>query len=211
MILAMIAVYLATFKDWRPFLSPGERGAIKIMAVDRRQSRVIHRYCRALLTEVPALKPFVIEDNDDEIILKNNIVIEIQIASFRAVRGYTVVAALLDEVAFWRSDESSANPDSEIIAAIRPAMSTIPGSMLLAASSPYSKRGELYNAFKRYHGRDDAPALCWRADTRTMNPTVPQRIIDEAYERTRRAPLPSTGPNSEPTSRASSAARLSRP
>jgi hypothetical protein len=30
------------------------------------------------------------------------------------IRGYTVVAAILDEVAFWRSGES-ANPDTEII------------------------------------------------------------------------------------------------
>jgi hypothetical protein len=175
--------FLAVFRDWSPYLSPGERGTIKILAVDRRQARVIHRYARALLTEVPALAALVVEDNDDELVLSNRIVIEIQTASFRSVRGYTVIAALADEIAYWRSDESSANPDAEIIAALRPSMATIPGAVFLAASSPYAKRGELYSAFRRWHGRDDAPALVWHAETRTMNPTVPQRVVDDALER----------------------------
>ena len=183
MILALIAAYLAVFRDWRPFLAPGERGTIKVMACDRRQARVIHRYCRALLQEVPVLAALVTDVNDDEIVLSNRVVIEIQTASFRAVRGYTVIAALCDEIAFWRSDEASANPDAEIIAAIRPAMATIPGAVFLAASSPYAKRGELWNNFRRWHGHDDAPVLVWHAPTRTMNSTVPQRVIDEAIER----------------------------
>ena len=48
-ILALIAVYLAIFRDWRPYLSPGEVGTIKVMAVDRRQARTIWRYAYALL------------------------------------------------------------------------------------------------------------------------------------------------------------------
>jgi hypothetical protein len=180
LILSLIACFLAVFRDWRPYLSPGEVGTIKIIATDRRQARVIHRYCRALLTKVPAFAELVERDTDDEIALTNSVTIEIQTASFRAVRGYTLIAALLDEQAFWRSDEGSANPDSEIINALRPAMATIPGAFFLAASSPYARRGELWNAFRQWHGDDAAPALVWRAGTRTMNPTVPQRIIDKA-------------------------------
>jgi hypothetical protein len=53
----------------------------------------------------------------------------------------------------------------------------------LCASSPYAQKGALYEAFKKHHGRDDAPVLVWRASTLTMNPSVPQSVIDEAYER----------------------------
>jgi hypothetical protein len=56
------------------------------------------------------------------------------------VRGRTLIAALLDEIAFFRS-EDSANPDFEILDAIRPAMASMAGSMLLCASSPYARRG----------------------------------------------------------------------
>ena len=97
------------------------------------------------------------------------------------MRGYTIVAALLDELAFWPTDDA-ANPDSEVIAAIRPAMATIPNAKLLCASSPYARKGSLYDAHKRHFAKDGDPVLVWQADTRTMNPTVPQSVIDTATE-----------------------------
>jgi hypothetical protein len=110
------------------------------------------------------------------------VIIEIATASFRTSRGYSFAAVLADEIAFWHSDESSANPDVEIIRALRPGMSTIPGSILLMASSPYAKRGELYNTYRRHYGKDEARVLVWKADTAAMNPRVDPAVIAEAYE-----------------------------
>ena len=75
-------------------------------------------------------------ETDETIELTNCVVIEISTASFRTTRGYSFAAILADEVAFWRSDESSANPDVEILRAWRPGLASIPGAMLLLASSP---------------------------------------------------------------------------
>jgi hypothetical protein len=180
-ILAVVAIFLAIFKDWSEYLSVGERGCIKILACDRRQARTIHRYCRALLTKVDAIAGLVERSSEEDIDLSNGITIEIQTASFRTVRGFTVIGFLCDEIAFWRSDESS-NPDTEILAALRPAMSTVPGSMLLCASSPYRKAGALWDAYRKHYGKP-GPVLVWQADTRVMNPTVASKVIDEAYER----------------------------
>lgn len=180
-VLALIAAYLSVFRDWQPYLVPGERATIKVLAVDRRQARTIHRYTRALLTRVPALNALVDRDSDDEIALNNGVTIEIATASFRSIRGYTLCAALIDELAYMRSDDASANPDSEILNALRPSMATVPGSMMLLASSPYARRGELWNAYRRYLGKDGTP-LVWHADTRTMNPTIRQSLVDAAIE-----------------------------
>ena len=49
-VLALIAVFLACFHDWRQHLAPGERGTVMIVAADRKQARVILRYIRGLLT-----------------------------------------------------------------------------------------------------------------------------------------------------------------
>src|ERR1700731_903820 len=54
-ILAIIAVFLAAFKDWRPYLGPGEVATIMIIARDRRQARVIKRFITGLLKNIPML------------------------------------------------------------------------------------------------------------------------------------------------------------
>jgi hypothetical protein len=180
-IVALIAVFLATFRDYRSCLGPGERGVLMIIATDRKQARVIHRYITALLNAVPMLAAMIDKQDSESIDLNNQVSIEITTASFRTIRGYTVVAALCDEIAFWRSDDS-ANPAEEILGALRPAMSTIPGALLLCLGTPYKRSGPLYDTYRKHYGQESS-VLVVQADTRTMNPTVPQSVIDEAMER----------------------------
>ena len=181
-ILATIAVYLACVRDYAPYLAPGEVATIAVIAADRDQARAIFHFVSGLLKAVPLLRKMVLTATRQRIQLTNRVAIEIGTASFRTTRGYTFAAVLADEVAFWRSDESSANPDTEIMRALRPGLATIPGAVLLMASSPYAKRGELYNAFRRHFGKDDAKVLVWKASTLSMHPTLDKRIVDEAYE-----------------------------
>jgi hypothetical protein len=94
-----------------------------------------------------------------------------------------VVAAILDEIAYWPNDDTSANPDAEILSALRPAMLTIPNSLLLALSSPYAKRGALWNAYVKHYGKEGDPILVWRASTMVMHPDPEfQPLIDAEYE-----------------------------
>lgn len=181
-ILALVAVYLAVFRDYAPYLAPGEVATIAVLAANRPQARSIFRYISGILKAVPLFARMVIDENTEAITLSNRVVIEIGTASFRTTRGYSFAAVLCDEIAFWRQDETSANPDVEILRALRPGMASIPGSILMLASSPYAKRGELYAAFRRHFGKDDARVLVWKADTATMNPRIDPAIIVEAYE-----------------------------
>src|SRR5262249_40378756 len=115
------------------------------------------------------------------IALKGGISIEIHTASFRTIRGYTVIGAVLDELAFWPTDES-ANPDTEILNALRPAMATVPDALLLCISSPYARRGELWKAYRTHFGKDEDDVLVVQADTATMNPTISSAVIEQAYQ-----------------------------
>src|SRR5262249_35363196 len=117
----------------------------------------------------------------EEIRLANRVTIRVKAANFRRVRGDTVVAAICDEIAFWQSGEDSANPDTEILAAIRPAMLTVPGALLLGLSSPFARRGVLWEAFRHHYGRDDDPVLVWKAATADMHPRVDRTEIARAY------------------------------
>ena len=173
---------MACFYEYRKFLAPGERGTVLIIATNSKQARVIFRYVRALLTNIPMLAKMIERETADAFDLSNSVTIEVHPASAKSTRGYAVVAALLDEVAFFPTDDS-ANPDYDILDAIRPGMATIPNAMLLCASSPYARRGALWDAFRRHYAKDDDPVLVWRAPTRAMNPAVSQQVIDQAAER----------------------------
>ena len=179
-IAALVAVYEAAFKDYSNRLSPGEVATVMVLACDRKQARTVMRYVAGLLHSNPMLERMIHREQGESIELLNRTVIEVSTASFRAVRGYTLAAVIADEIAFWRSDES-ANPDREIINALRPAMATL-GGKLIALSSPYAKRGALWDTYRRHYGKPGS-ILVAQADTRTMNPSLPKRVVDEAMER----------------------------
>lgn len=179
-VMALAAVFLAAFKDYT--LAPGERGIVMLIAADKRQAKVLRRYIGAFLDLTPLLSAMVTRRTVETIDLNNGISIEVHVASYRTTRGFTCVAVVCDEICFWHTDDESANPDSEVLAALRPAMATIPGALLMAISSPYSKRGEAYDTFKTYWGHDESDVLVWRATTREMNPGVRESVITRAYE-----------------------------
>jgi hypothetical protein len=111
--------------------------------------------------------------------LNNGVDIAVGTNSFRSVRGRPILLAVLDEVAFWR-DENSAKPDEELFKAIEPALAILaPHSMIIGISSPYRKAGLLYKKFKKHFGQND-DVLVIQAPTRVLNPTIPQEIVDRA-------------------------------
>jgi hypothetical protein len=181
-IAALAAVFLACFRDYRAFLAPGERAMILIVAADRAQSQVILRYVKAFLNSNKMLSKLVEGERAEAIDLKGRVTIQVATCSYRSIRGFTAAAVICDEIAFWRSELDSANPAGEVLRAIRPRLATIPDSLLLCISSPWARSGPLYEAFSRHHGRDDSDVLVWNADTRTMNPTIKQSLIDRDAE-----------------------------
>lgn len=191
-IASLISVYLAFFNDWSEHLSPGEFGHVLLIAPDRRQARVCMNYVKSLINETPMLKQMVEKELAESIHLSNEIIIQVSTASFRTSRGYTCVSAVLDEVAFLR-DESSLNPDVELLNSIRPSMSTVPNSVLVAISSPYRKSGVLWTAFKRHFAREDDSVLVIQSPSTKLNPTLDDRVISDAYESDRAVALSEYG------------------
>jgi hypothetical protein len=174
---ALIAVFLACFRDYRPHLAAGERAMILLIAADRNQAQVIFKYIQGFLTSNPLLTSMVESDRAESIDLSNRVTIQVATCSYRSIRGFTAAAVLADEVAFWARDDGS-NPASEVFRAVRPALTTIPGSLLLCISSPYARSGPLYEAHKAHYGQDGADVLIWQASTTAMNPTIDRELIN---------------------------------
>ena len=158
-------------------LTAGERGVVMILAVDRPQARVALSYVRGLLEDSPMLAPLVERQTAEGVTLKNGVSIEVATNSHRAVRGRTILCAILDECAFYR-DESSASPDVEVYRALMPSLATT-GGMLIGISSPYAKRGLLYDKWRKHYGKD-GDVLVVQGSTQQFNPNIDTRIIEDA-------------------------------
>ena len=96
-------------------------------------------YETAAFEASPILRQLIANKTQDILELTNRITIEVRAASFRRLRGPTYVAVIADEAAFWHSDEAVANPDVEIINAVRPGPATTGGPLIIASSPTRAK------------------------------------------------------------------------
>jgi hypothetical protein len=181
-IMSAIAVYESCFRNWQAHLSSGEVAHVILAARDQRQAQSMRGYIRGMLMESPLLSRLVLGETGEGIQLSGNVQISIQTSDYRSIRGRTIAVALLDEVGFWPSDANSASPDTEIINALKPAMVTMPGSRLIAASTPYARSGILFQAYEAHYGRD-TDELVVQASTRQMNAGISESYIAKEIAR----------------------------
>src|SRR5262245_60865923 len=169
--MATVAAYIAGLCEHR--LTRGERGIVLAIAPDQRQALITLDYCQAAFEASPILRQLIANRTADTLELTNRIFIEVRAASFRRLRGPTYVAVICDEAAFWYSDEWSSNADVEIVNAVRPGLATT-GGPLLIASSPYARRGELWETYRKHFGLAGDPLiLVAQGPSRTFNPSLP--------------------------------------
>jgi hypothetical protein len=176
-----VATHTAATFDQQDKLRPGERAQVLCLACDRDQAKIIFGYIKAYFDDIPQLKSMVVRETANTLELSNSVDITVATNSFRAVRGKPILLAILDEAAFFRS-ETSASPDVELYAALRPGMLTIPGSRIIIISSPYRKAGLLWDKYRKFFGVNDPNTLVIQANVRQLNPTITQAQIDAETE-----------------------------
>jgi hypothetical protein len=125
--MATMAAYSAGLCDHSDKLARGERGVVLLIAQDKRAAKVGLDYAEGAFDSTPMLRQLIKERRREELVLTNGITLEVRAPTLRGVRGTTCVAVICDEIAFWRSEES-ANPDAEILHAVRPTLATSGGS-----------------------------------------------------------------------------------
>jgi len=158
-------------------LRPGERAIVLCLATDRDQAAIALSYIKGYFESVPLLNLLVDgRMRDDRIDLKNGVSIIVTTNNFRAPRGRTICAAVYDEVAFWKS-ENTAAPDFEVDAAIAPGLARWPGSLKILISSAYRRTGLLYDRYKASWAQNDDDTLVVLGTSLQFNPTLDERII----------------------------------
>ena len=180
---ATIATYLATIgaevQGYRQRLAPGERGVVLVLAVDKAQAKITLDYARSYFQAIPMFAAMVERDTGEGLELSNRMSLMVQANDFRSIRGRTLVAAILDEVSYWRHELTSL-PDVETYRAVKPALASMPGSLLIGISSPYRRAGLLWRKFRKHWGKAGS-VLVVKAATEVLNPGD-RATIAEAYE-----------------------------
>jgi hypothetical protein len=179
--LSSVAIWRAALcANWKKHISAGEQAVVILLGADKRQASILRRYAEGLL-QTPLLANEVRRRTDDVIEFSNGAMVEIATNDARLVRGRSAICVLGSEAAHWKTSELSSSSDEEVVSAAEPSMAMCPdGGLLLLGSSVHRKRGYMYRRFKQLHGNDDADDLCWYAPSTTMNPSLPQRIVDDA-------------------------------
>ncbi|MGE0361462.1 MAG: hypothetical protein AB7H93_12155 [Vicinamibacterales bacterium] len=178
-----IAALMAAFYGTRAYkVVPGERIYVAVLAPDKKQSGVTFRYVVGLMRSVPALDALIVAESRESLELANGVVIEVITASAAAPRGRAYALAIIEEAAFLPTDDQSSNPDVELLRALRPALARVPGSLLAVVSSPYARKGILWDAWRKHHGQPDGAVVLMQASTAELNPLFDPAAIAAALD-----------------------------
>jgi hypothetical protein len=177
-IAAPILLYEALFGGHEAHLARGERGILPLVAQDAKATRIAFGYVKDYLTRSSILASQVEEEPlASEIRLTSGMSVYCFPSSQRSLRGWSIPAAVMDELAFSRL-EGQGDSDVEIQTSIRRGMLGFPGPRLVKVSTPYMKSGVLHEDFQRGFGQDDPDLLAWRAPTSLMNPSITTARLD---------------------------------
>jgi hypothetical protein len=161
-------------------LRRGEVGYLLVCAQDQRTADQMLDYAEEAFRASPILSQLIASRVQHELRLTNNIVITVRAADAKRLRGLTLIDFIADEMGHWPTDELGANPDAEVLAAVRPGLLTTSGKIWVG-STPYARKGELFRLFNKHHGAHGDPLiLVAKGTTREFNSTIPAVEIERA-------------------------------
>lgn len=183
---ALLLLYLALTVPLDT-LAPGEVAAGIIVAPDLRLARQAMRYAIGAARGTPSIARLITAESADSLTLRRPDGRSVELACLpatrggSAVRGRSLVGAVLDEAAFFRDVDFVVN-DSEIFKAAAPRV--VHGGFTVIESTPWAKSGLLNELYERNHGHPvdaiaaHAPTLLLRDDAHTRALVARERDRD---------------------------------
>jgi len=184
-IASSIALYEACCRDHQ--LSVGQMGIVMIVASEKkRQAKIVHSYCLKKLEQSAALKKLIRRVTAEEIELRNDVAIQVFPCSIARVRGQSLICFIGDETAYWKIE--GRDVDVEVLDAARPGLD-FSYSKLIKISTPYMRRGEIFQDFKEYWGKPNDDVLVFQGSTELFNPAFYERKKKQLERLKKRKPL----------------------
>lgn len=171
------ALWKSLFGGFESRVRPGELLRVPIVCQDLRIAKDVLRTVRTFLRNSPVLINEIDEDLATEIRLRNGLSFTSYPCTVSAPRGLSCPIAICDELAFWQI-ETGANPDLEILRALRPAMILFgQARRLLKISTPWQRAGVLFDEYSQRGEKKDL--LVWQASTERMSPRVSRADLEK--------------------------------
>ncbi len=171
---AMISDHQALYGGHERYLMRGELGLIVTISKDLSGADLIKRFQHLFLnalgipfheTKFGAVTVTIIEGSQ--------IALACLTCTAEAPRGPAIPVAILDEPAFYATSEVYADPDVEILAALRPAMAQFPNRRLIAISTPFGLTGVFHETVDAALGNNDEKLiLAVQGPTWVWNPSI---------------------------------------
>jgi hypothetical protein len=131
----VFAVAFALVYSTLGLVPPGDIGWVVFVSVTRDEAQSRLRTVSRILEVIGVRYALA---GDTLIIDGTNIGFRVQACTVASVSGWTTILIIADEVAKWMDRDTGANCATEVLAALRPTMSTQPLARILLLSSPLS-------------------------------------------------------------------------
>jgi len=160
-------------------LAPGERAFAVVVAPDLRLARQALRFVVGALGTRPELRSAIFAQTDSSVTVTRadgrQVTIECLPATRggSALRGRSLVCAVLSEAAFFRDDSYVIN-DAELFRAVAPRV--VAGGLVVVESTPWTESGLLYELDRDNFGQPSS-ALVARMPTLLMRPDEATRAV----------------------------------
>lgn len=151
-------------------ITPGDVGVFAIVSVTRSEAAERLKTIAAILDAVGASYE---KDATRIRITGQPLEFRTYAASFRTAVGFTCIGMVADELARWRDNETGANPATEVLRSLRPAMATQKAAREFLISSPWSTLDAHYEAMA---AGDTDQQLTATATTWQANPTLSESL-----------------------------------
>jgi hypothetical protein len=167
-------IFGALYSLWRALgadlstLAPGEQATALIVAPDQRLGRQVLRYSLGAAKSAAPIARLIENETAEGFLLRRPdgkaVVIEVLPATRggSALRGRSLVSAVLSEASFFRDDAAVVN-DQELYRAVAPRV--LAGGLVVIESTPWAEQGLVYDLFTKNWGE---PSTCLAADAPTL-------------------------------------------
>ncbi len=147
-------------------IPPGDVGVFAFFSVSMREAR---ERLRTICEILDVLGVGYDRTGDSVRIHGRSVAIRVYPASVRTAVGFTCIGAAFDELARWRDEATGANPATEVLRSVRPAMATQRQAHEYLSSSPWST----LDAHAEAYALGDTDTQCTAmAPTWVANPTI---------------------------------------